>query len=271
MTRRGWALLAALVAAPVVIAWLAWPRADGDGDMVLVPGGPFSMGSPAGEEDERPVHAVHLDAFYIDRYEVTNAQYAECAREGSCRPPAAARSETRLRYFGAERFDRYPVVGVTWSDAVTYCEWRGARLPTEAEWEKAARGTDGRAYPWGDAFERGRLNYCDRNCPLPWADSGHDDGFADTAPVDSFAEGASPYGAHNMAGNVWEWVEDRYDPAYYAVSPSENPRGPSAGDQRVMRGGGVFDDSYYTRSTTRRRFSPDVPSTSVGFRCARTA
>jgi len=245
-----------------------------DVPMVLVPAGSFEMGNDDGKPDERPAHTVTLDAFYIDQYEVTNAQYAACVEAGVCDPPSRTDSETRLSYYGDPQYDDYPVVGVTWSAARTYCQWRGARLPTEAEWEKAARGTEGYLYPWGDEFDPSRLNYCDLNCDdccgIPWADLQHDDGYADTAPVGSYPDGASPYGVYDLAGNVWEWVADWYDQGYYAISPAENPAGPSSGVQRVMRGGGIFEEAYYTRATMRRRFMPDVYSTSVGFRCARS-
>ncbi len=250
---------------------LVWwgTRVDVHAGMVLIPAGPFEMGSAEGGDGESPVHTVRLDAFAIDRHEVSNADYAACVADGSCSPPSTTGSETRPGYFEDERYANHPVVGVTWEDANGYCEWRDARLPTEAEWEKAARGTDGRAYPWGDALDPNRLNYCDGNCPLPWTDPAQDDGYLDTAPVDAFAGGVSPYGALNMAGNVWEWVADRYDAAYYAASPATNPRGPSVGEQRVTRGGGIFNEAVAARTTSRRRFSPDVPSTSLGFRCAR--
>jgi serine/threonine-protein kinase len=272
VSRRGWIAAAAVaVAAAVATGWW-WARPDSPppAGTVLVPAGVFAMGSADGDEDERPVRAIRLDAFAIDRHEVSNAQYALCVGEGACRPPSVAGSETRLGYFDDPQYAGYPVLGVTWDDASRYCEWRGARLPTEAEWEKAARGTDERTYPWGDEFDPARLNYCDGNCPLPWADIDHDDAFLDTAPVDAFGAGASPYGALNMAGNVWEWVADRYAADAYASSQDENPRGPPAGEQRVTRGGGIFNDAAAARTTSRRRFSPDVPSTSVGFRCALT-
>lgn len=238
--------------------------------MVLIPAGPFEMGSANGEPDEQPVHTVILDEYFIDQYEVTNAQYAVCVDANQCNPPAKTSSESRANYFDDPQYGNFPVIQVTWADAQTYCQWRGGRLPTEAEWEKAARGTDGRQFPWGDTFAPGQLNYCDSNCPLPWADPTHNDGYEDTAPVGSYPVGVSPYGVHDMAGNVWEWAADWYAPDYYATSPAENATGPSAGNQRVTRGGGWVNDAYFLRTSTRRRFTPDVPSNSVGFRCARS-
>ena len=181
-----------------------------------------------------------------------------------------SRSEMRSRYYDDPQFADYPVVFVTWEDAQAYCQWRKRRLPTEAEWEKAARGTDQRNYPWGMAFSSANANYCDKDCPLPWADGDADDGFIDTAPIGSYAQGVSPYGVHDMAGNVWEWVADLYAPQYGADMAGQAPAGPDSGEQRVTRGGGMLNDAFYLRTTTRRRFAPNTPSSSIGFRCARS-
>ena len=258
--------------------------------MVLVPAGPFVMGSDAGSalaecrntsdadnctigafRDEEPVHTVTLDHFYIDMYEVTNARYAECVRSGECDSPSDLGSHTRERYFGDPRFDDYPVILVSWHDAQGYCRWRGARLPTEAEWEKAARGTDARLYPWGDAVDGDRANFCDRNCSYEWAGVDYDDGYADTAPVGSYSDGVSPYGAQDMAGNVWEWVSDWYDADYYAGSPSTNPAGPRSGEYRVARGGAWFSKPSSVRVTHRMANVPTATYHLVGgFRCGRS-
>jgi eukaryotic-like serine/threonine-protein kinase len=235
--------------------------------MVAVPAGWFTMGDDGGLEDERPAHRVFVSAFRIDRLEVSVGRYERCVRAGACTPPETAGSETRPDYFTSPRYRDHPVVGVTWRQAVAYCRWRHARLPTEAEWEKAARGTDRRLYPWGSRFAPARLNYCDRRCRLPWRDRRHDDGSEDTTPVDAHPAGASPYGALEMAGNVWEWVADWYGPSFYERSPARDPTGPAGGTQRVTRGGGIFDDRVFTRATVRRRFVPTVASTSTGFRC----
>jgi len=170
--------------------------------MVYVPAGEFIMGSDEGDSDEQPVHTVYLDAFYIDKYEVTNAQYRRCVEAGAYSLPHSTDRYTDPNY--AE----YPVVYVDWYQAEAYCRWAGKRLPTEAEWEKAARGTEGRIWPWGNAFDGSKVNSCDKNCPYDYNDASVDDGYADTAPVGSYPAGASPCGALDMAGNVWEWVAD---------------------------------------------------------------
>jgi formylglycine-generating enzyme required for sulfatase activity len=261
--------------------------ADG-APMVLVPAGPFTMGSDADValaecqkfqlecqrswfEDEEPVRRVTLDAFYIDQYEVTNARYAACVEAGACDPPAETSSWTQESYYGNPEYDDFPVIYMSWEQARSYCEWRGDRLPTEAEWEKAARGTDGRIYPWGNTFEGNRLNFCDTNCYESWANKDYDDGYADTAPVGSYPNGVSPYGMYDMAGNVWEWVADWYDADYYATAPSHNPPGPDDGERKVVRGGSWYLHDYGARSATRLTNEPGRQSIPNGFRCAADA
>ena len=255
--------------------------------MLLVPAGDFTMGSDAGADltecrkfrsdctrswfiDEEPPHLVYLDAFYIDKYEVTNALYAACVGAGECLPPKMTTSYTRASYYGDPQYGDYPVVHVDWNMANAYCEWRGARLPSEAEWEKAARGTDGRIYPWGNAFDDGLANFCDRNCPLPdRASTSYDDGYTDTAPVGAYPGGVSPYGIFGMAGNVWEWVADWYSAKYYSRSPDRNPPGPDAGQDRVIRGGSWNRYVNHLQTANRRGYDPTLAYGSIGFRCAR--
>jgi formylglycine-generating enzyme required for sulfatase activity len=238
---------------------------------VYVPAGSFQMGSDAGDSDEEPVHPVTLDAFWIDRTEVTNAMYALCVEAGKCPPPSSSKSYSRDSYYGNAQFDNYPVIYVTWDNAKTYCEWAGRRLPTEAEWEKAARETDGRTYPWGNEQPAGNLlNFADSNTNFDWSDKTVDDGYADTSPAGNYPDGASPYGALDMAGNVWEWVNDWYDGAYYGNSLSENPQGPASGQYRVLRGGSWSDDDGGVRAAFRLRGEPGSFYDSIGFRCARS-
>ena len=231
------------------------------------------MGSPDGEGDsnEHPQHTVYLDDYYIDKYEVTNARYQACVDAGSCNAPRESSSYTRDRYFRNPEYADYPVIQVTWFQAEAFCAWEGGRLPTEAEWEKAARGTDGRMYPWGNEFDGSKLNYCDANCKFGWRDAAYNDGYADTAPVGSYPSGASPYGVMDMAGNVWEWVNDWYGEDYYSQSPSTNPQGPETGTFRVVRGGSWFNYvvGYDARSTFRYNDSPDDWDNGYGFRCVR--
>ncbi|MBI9044578.1 MAG: SUMF1/EgtB/PvdO family nonheme iron enzyme [Anaerolineaceae bacterium] len=228
--------------------------------LVAVPAGEFEMGSNE-DDNEKPIHTVYLDAYWMDQTEVTNAMYEKCVEAGKCDKPGGSA-------YGDSNSSDHPVVYVDWNAAQDYCEWAGRRLPTEAEWEKAAQGTDGRIYPWGNEFDGEKLNYCDVNCDYDWADEKFDDGYADTAPVGSFSKGASPYGALDMAGNVWEWVLDWYDSDYYSSSPSENPQGPSTGEYRVLRGGSWNYDVRFVRSADRHYWTPSLVDDDVGFRCA---
>ena len=223
--------------------------------MALVPAGEFIMGSEKGNTNEQPVHIVYLDAFYMDIYEVTNALYQACVKAGGCTPPQKTRSYSILSYYGNLEYIDYPVVYVNWYQANKYCEWRGGGLPTEAQWEKAARGTDGRTYPWGEEIDCSQANSfgCVR---------------ADETKVGSFDSGKSPYDIYDMAGNVQEWVADWYGADYYHDSPASNPLGPNSGQYRVARGGSMFGD---VRSTYRNFFIPGYNQSDVGFRCARVA
>jgi|GEM_PF-1047852 len=206
--------------------------------MVYVPESSFIMGDDNGYSHEKPAHNVFLDAFWIDRTEVSNGQYVNCVNAGVCAPPVY---RGFYDVFDSKYID-YPIVDVTWHDANSYCEWVNRRLPTEAEWEKAARGIDGRTYPWGN----GDLSCQFANALecVPWSR----EAFYNLAPVGSYPNGASPYGALDMIGNVWEWVEDWYDETYYAQSPEANPHGPLTGKYRLLRGGSSYDNA---RAVTR--------------------
>jgi formylglycine-generating enzyme required for sulfatase activity len=255
--------------------------------MVYVPAGDFIMGTDLSNDYEKPPHQVYLDAFWIDRTEVTNAQFASFVEATGYQTDAERRgggtnysAEGRVPVEGANwrhpqgprsdlvGLDDHPVILVSWNDAAAYCAWRDARLPTEAEWEKAARGDDGRKHPWGDLFYRDLLNYCDTNCAFDWRATGADDGFRFTAPVGSYPAGASPYGVLDMAGNVREWVADWYREDYYGHSPSTNPAGPATGAMRAARGSAWHDVEWTIRITDRYRYDPASAGDEVGFRCA---
>ncbi len=242
-----------------------WVRPQDGMAMVYAPGGEFLMGA-AEWHDDVPIHAVILDGFWIDRTEVTQAHYRRCMDAGDC---AALPATTPFR-------PAHPVVAVTWDDAAAYCAWAGGRLPTEAEWEYAARSVERYRYPWGDdkslVGPAGvRLNFCDANCAEPWADDAVDDGYATTAPVGSFPAGMSWCGAFDLAGNVWEWVSDWYGETYYAESRSRNPTGPSSGAYRVLRGGSWQSDEPSVRSSYRYWAAPEERADHRGFRCVHPA
>jgi formylglycine-generating enzyme required for sulfatase activity len=269
--------------------------------MVLIPGGRFQMGSMQGARDEQPVHEVEISSFYLDVHEVTNAQfeafvkatgYVTEAEQWGWSLVFAPDSDSEERVLGAEWWvkvegatwrhpegpassiagkDREPVVQVSWNDAVAYCKWAGKRLPTEAEWEYAARGgLTGREYPWGDELPlegKRKMNIWDGVFPVK---NTAEDGYAALAPIGAFPPNA--FGLYDMAGNVWEWCADWYAPDYYAQSPPRDPQGPTSGTARVMRGGSWLCSASYCsgyRVAHRNSATPDSGLTNTGFRCAK--
>jgi len=239
--------------------------------MVYVPQGEFLMGMPEEEhfEDAAPPHNVYLDAYWIDQTEVTNGQYQQCVAAGACRSPWSTSAQDVEEYYGNPQYDDYPVVYVDWDRAQAYCEWTGRRLPTEAEWEKAARGTDGRDYPWGNYFSGTHLNFCDVNCNRNHADNSSDDGYALIAPSGNYPSGASPYGALDMAGNVGEWVVDWYAEDYYSISPYENPLGPASGEYHAIRSA-AYESASRNMRVASRGSGYNFVAENRGFRCAVT-
>jgi formylglycine-generating enzyme required for sulfatase activity len=231
--------------------------------MRSVPAGEFIMGSTSSEIWTS--HTVYLDEFRIDKFEVTNILYKACVSTGDCTPPQDGSSDTHRFYYNDAEFDHYPVIHVSWDQANSYCIWRGASLPTEAQWEKAARGIDERSYPWGEEeIDCDKANYQHQD------DAGGSNYCSgDTAEVGSYEGGISPYGLYDMAGNVWEWTADWYSETYYQDSPASNPLGPDSGTQRVIRDGGW--DVYGRELLVYKRSAVDPDNTKAyngGFRCA---
>ena len=233
----------------------------GNDGMVLlyVPSGEFLMGASyddvMGAVDERYQHPVTLDAFWIDQTEITNAMYAKCVSAGVCSEPKVKNSYSREYYYDGPEFANYPVINVDWNMANTYCGWAGRSLPSEAQWEKAARGVDGSLYPWGnDPADSSLLNYKEN--------------VGDTTEVGKYPGGQSTYGAYDMAGNVWEWVNDWHDQTYYKNSPTLNPLGPDAGQTRVLRGGSWLNSGYDVRASNRNDQAPTDFYNVLGFRCS---
>lgn len=233
--------------------------------MVLIPEGSFPMGVPHGDRDggrdEYPRHDVFVNNFYIDKFELTNGRYLEFVKAANHRVPQNPKNATRNLWQGdtiTESLTDRPVVNVDWADANAYCQWAGKRLPTEAEWEKAAKGTADRRFPWGNVEPTNKhLNFNQQ-----WI------GEKTLMPVGSYELGKSPFGVYDMAGNVWEWVNDWYDAKYYEKSPAKNPTGPESGTKRVLRGSGWQNETPTVRIFTRVDSDPTIRNESTGFRCA---
>ena len=220
-------------------------------EMVFIDAGDFAMGDEEGGRDEQPPHTVLLNAYWIDRYPVTNQEFKMFVDVTGHRKPPHWTSGT----YPLEQA-RHPVTNVSYQDALVYAEWVGKRLPTEAEWEKSARGTQGQTYPWGDAFRKDNVN------------STND--YGGTTPVDEFPGGGSPYGVMDMVGNVVEWCADWYYDEYYKVSPLDNPTGPEGGQYRVIRGGFYGENRLGVRCSSRHFSPPSTMQDHIGFRNAKT-
>lgn len=239
-------------------------------DMILIPAGEFIMGtdSEGANADQKPAHTVYLDAFYIDKHEVTNAEYEEFILSGGYKSKKLwtkkgwnfiqnnqIQAPLKYRQNKISTEPDQPVIGVSWYEANAYATWAGKRLPTEAEWEKAARGTDGRIYPWGDEMDFSKLSYFPHVTKVQ--------------TVGSFANGASPYGVRDMAGSVWEWCADWYSESYYNQSPGTNSKGPGNGEYRVLRGGAWNSIRRQLQSTYRYYEKENYQDYTIGFRCAK--
>ena len=229
-----------------------------DTPMAAIPAGEFWMGVDGmiGLEDERPRHEVWLDAYSMDRYEVTVARYARFLAAANREPPSYWETVKLAEHGGR------PVIGVDWADAEAYCRWAGKRLPTEAEWEKAARGTDERQYPWGNQKPTSDLANYALGARFSYSQV--------LMPVGKYDKAASPYGLFDMGGNVWEWTQDWYDGAYYAKSPRKNPTGAEQGQFKVLRGGSWSDMAKYMLTYGRFKLPPTTRNSYTGFRCAKS-
>ena len=228
------------------------PPQVGTTEMVMIPAGPFIMGSDTDDPDETPQQQVDLPAFEIDLFEVTNAQFAAFVETAGYQTDEEKGGGAGWRSFYTEGKDNHPAVKVSWNDALAYCQWAGKRLPSEAEWEKAARGTDGRVYPWGNDWDPEKAN-------------ARATGYRGTIPVGSLGAGVSPYGVFDMGGNVWEWTSDWYQPY-----PGSSYQDPYYGERfRVTRGGGWFEEADTVRAANRNSTSPTAANDDLGFRCTR--
>ena len=243
--------------------------------MIYVPSGIFRMGSDETEPDEAPSRIVRLDSYYIDEMEVTNGHYAQCVAADECQQPGRSGATYHPAYYGEPAYDNYPVIFVNWHDARDFCNWRGARLPSEAEWERAA-GFDPvmgikYTYPWGDIFDGALTNFCDANCTQDDRNATFDDEHRDTAPVGSYPGGRSSLGLYDMSGNVMEWVSDWYNPRAYEGAADTNPLGPLDGEFKSWRGGSWLSTEDQVRVNGRGSYDPTVRRAHLGFRCAMTA
>ena len=229
---------------------------DDGREMVEIPEGPFKMGSNNGDYDEAPEHQVYLATFYIDKYEITQAEYDRFVR-------ATKRGKPFVPVFDDDITKilkpELAAMGMSWSDAAAYCQWAGKRLPTEAEWEKAAKGEGARKYPWGDSLAPMHANL-----------DGEEDGYKYLAPPGKFKAGRSPYGLYDMAGNVAEWVHDTYDDKYYSKSPYRDPKGPEDGQNKVIRGGSWRESPNGARVSKRFQAKLWRTDATIGFRCAQS-
>ena len=246
-------------------------------DEILIPAGEFIMGAEDDPEakqvweggrsaPEIPSFKYTLPDYWIDKYEVTNQQWALCVADGACKDPVPG-IYTPANYFTDEKYANYPVTSISWYSASDYCKWAGRRLPTEAEWEKAARGTDGRMYPWGNEPVDGtRANFCDKDCPRLIANPNYDDGYPEMAPVGSYPKGASPYGVMDMSGNVWEWTSTIIQA--YPYNADDGREDQSMRAERVWRGGPWSNGTWWMRSSIRYRSVPTYYISNLGVRCA---
>jgi formylglycine-generating enzyme required for sulfatase activity len=246
----------------------------GKDNMVLIPEGVFTMGykinnkNEWGDTDEEPVHKVFLKSYYIDRLEVSASQFSNFLNLNLKKASLYFQTGSGVTikkvgrlYSPRAGLNNYPANRVSWYGADAYCRWVNKRLPTEAEWEKSARGIDGRIFPWGDEFPT--------NDKVTFRRKFNKIGFKALEMVDSMPNGRSPYGVHHMAGNAWEWVSDWYEDIYYEKSPFENPKGPDSGVSKVLRGGNWYYKAYYMRTTYRFNEKPGVFKNWQGFRCAK--
>ena len=244
------------------------PCAWTEPEMCLIPAGSFTMGSDDDLPNEAPAHKIYLNAYYIGKTEVTNAEYHQFWLENG----GFDSEHTPISYGGefgnwpdiAKTKPNHPLIGISWHSAVAYATWRGMRLPTEAEWEKAARGTNARRWPWGNTFTQ-RIKGTTVHANTWKQPDTH------LQPVGTYPTGVSPYGTHDMAGNVWEWMADWYSETFYHRSPDQNPKGPAIGSRRVVKGGSWLNGEMLARCSTRIGQYPTIGTSFIGFRLAKDA